>query len=236
MELTFAGADDDEVLVFSNALGATSGMWDAQAERLGDRFRLVLYDHPPLDRVEALSDALLETLGEAGVGVFSFCGLSLGGMVGMDLAARHPQRIDRLVLACTSARFGTREVWEAQARQVRDEGMESVAHDALDKWLSPAHPDRQRFLDMQLEMPPRDYACGLAAIGSFDFRDRLDAISAPTLVIAGEDDVATTPHDGALIANGVRDGRLVVIPGAAHFANVEKPDEFNAALLEHIER
>jgi 3-oxoadipate enol-lactonase len=235
MQLIFEGAGSVDVLVFSNALGTTSAMWDAQVAEFKQRFQLVRYDHPPLNRVDALADALLEALTHAGVESFSFCGLSLGGMVGMDLAARHPARIASLVLACTSARFGDPDEWTAQARRVREQGMESVAHEALDKWLSSRHPDRERFLSMQLETSADDYACGLEAIGSFDFRDRLPEITAPTLVIAGADDVATTPNDGKLVADGVRDGRLVVIPGAAHLANVEKSDDFNVSLKEHLE-
>jgi pimeloyl-ACP methyl ester carboxylesterase len=112
--------------------------------------------------------------------------------------------------------------------------MEEPAHDALEKWLTPAFPSRERFLEMQLAMDPEDYALGLLAIGGFDFRDRLDRILAPTLVIAGALDTATTPGDARFIAEGIFDARLVVLEGAAHLANVEQSAAFNAAVLEHL--
>jgi pimeloyl-ACP methyl ester carboxylesterase len=100
--------------------------------------------------------------------------------------------------------------------------MESVAYDALDKWFTPAFAGRERFLRMQLDTPAEDYARGLEAIGGFDFRERLGQIRAPTLVIAGADDAATTPADAALIAERVPGARLVVVDDAAHLANVEQ--------------
>ena len=87
---------------------------------------------------------------------------------------------------------------------------------------------------MQLETPAEEYAAGLEAIGSFDFRDRLGEIAAPTLVIAGAEDSATTPADAAFIAERIPGARLLVVEGAAHLANVERPDAFTAALLAHL--
>lgn len=234
MNLRLEGGRGGAVLVLSNALGTTNAMWDAQVPDLSSHFRLVLYDHPPLDSVRALAAQLLRSLDELGIDRFSFCGLSLGAMVGMQLAVDAPRRLDRLVLACTAARFGRPEEWALKAALVRREGMHSVAHDALEKWLTPAYGPRGPYLEMQLSMRPESYARGLEAIGGFDFRDRLREIAAPTLVIAGSADEATTVEDAAFIAQHIRGARLVVLEGAAHLANVERADEFTAAVIEHV--
>ena len=155
-------------------------------------------------------------------------------MVGMWLAVNAPDRVDRLVLACTSARFGEPEGWAARAALVRSEGMAAVAGDALDAWFTPRFVDRRRFLEMQLAMPAEDYARGLEAIGVFDFRDDLAQIAAPTLVIAGAEDPATTLVDARFLAERIPGARLAVIPRAAHLANVERPERFNAELLHHL--
>jgi 3-oxoadipate enol-lactonase len=155
-------------------------------------------------------------------------------MVGMWLAVNAPDRVDRLVLACTSARFGEPEQWAAKAAVVRSEGMAAVAGEALDAWFTPAFADRSRFLDMQLAVPPEDYARGLEAIGAFDFRDAVAQIAAPTLVIAGAEDPATTVADAQFLAERIPGARLVVIAGAAHLANVEQPERFNAELVRHL--
>jgi 3-oxoadipate enol-lactonase len=223
------GGGPAPTLVLSNALGTTAALWDPQLPALG-ALDVVRYEHPPYRSVSSLGHEVLRLVR----GPFSLCGLSLGGMVGMWVAANAPERIDRLVLACTSARFGDPVDWSAKAALVRSEGMAAVAGEALDAWFTPRYADRSRFLAMQLATPPEDYARGLEAIGAFDFRHALAQIAAPTLVIAGAEDPATPLADAMFLAEGIPDARLAVIPGAAHLANVEQPDRFNAELVRHL--
>jgi 3-oxoadipate enol-lactonase len=157
-------------------------------------------------------------------------------MVGMRLAISAPERIDRLVLACTSARFGTPAGWQARAALVRARGLEAVAHEALAKWFTPDFADVAPFLEMQLATPRADYALGLEAMAGFDVREELGAVRAPTFVIAGAEDTATTAADAEFLAEHIPGARLVLIEGAAHPANVEQADEFNEALLAHLDR
>ena len=203
-------------------------------ELLSAHLTVVRYDHALRGSVAELAEPLLEALGRVGMDRVSFCGLSLGAMVGMWIAAEHPHRIDRLVLASTSARFGVQSEWAARAAFVRARGIERVARDALGKWFTPAYLDRQPFLDMQLAFAREDYALGLEAIAGFDFRERLSEIQVPTLVIAGADDTETTPEDGAALVDGIPDSRLAVLEHAAHLANVEAPRAFTLAVLEHL--
>ena len=228
------GLDGAPALVLSNALGTTSELWEPQLPELAMRHRVVLYDHEPRSSVEGLSRDVLELADDLGLERFSLCGLSLGGMVGMWLGLNEPGRIDKLVLACTAARFGSPSDWEARAELVRAKGMAAVASDAIEKWLSRGHPARERFLQMQLDFEAEDYARGLEAFGAFDLRDELPSIEAPTLVIAGADDTATPPEDAAFIADRIPDSRLRILEGARHLANVCRPVEFNAELLEHL--
>jgi 3-oxoadipate enol-lactonase len=221
-------------LVLSNALGTTAELWEPQLCFLAECFRVVHYDHRPRASVAELGADVLSLADELGLDRFSFCGVSLGGMVGMWVAANAPKRLDRLVLACTSARFGVREEWRGRAALVRAEGMPAVAEDALEKWFTSAYADRERFLRMQLETPREDYAMGLEAIGEFDFRDQLRRIDVPTLVIAGAEDSATSPAEAAFLARGIPGARLVVLDGAAHLANVEQACAFTAALVDHL--
>jgi 3-oxoadipate enol-lactonase len=234
MNLTISGPVGAPPLVLSNALGATAAMWDPQLEELERRRTVIRYEHALRGSVAELAEPLLEALARVGMERVSFCGLSLGAMVGMWIAAEHPHRIDSLVLACTSARFGMPAEWASRAASVRVHGLEQAARDALDKWFTPEYVDRQPFLDMQLTFAPEAYALGLEAIGGFDFRERLGEIQIPTLVIAGADDTATTPQDAAALADGISDSRLVVLDHAAHLANVEAPRAFTLAVLEHL--
>jgi 3-oxoadipate enol-lactonase len=234
VNLTISGPEGARPLVLSNALGATAEMWAGQVDELSRRFVVVRYEHPARASVGELADALLDALARVGLERVSFCGLSLGAMVGMSIAADAPERIDRLVLACTAARFGVPAQWSRRAAFVRTYGMAEVARDALQKWFTPAFADRERYYEMQLACDPLEYALGLEAIGGFDFRERLGEIQAQTLVIAGAQDTATPPADAAALAEGIPDARLVVLDDAAHLANVEAPKAFTLAVLEHL--
>jgi len=234
MNLTISGPVGAPPLVLSNELGTTAAMWEPQLEELERRLTVIRYEHALRRSVAELAEPLLDALARVGMERVSFCGLSLGAMVGMWIAAERPERIDRLVLASTSARFGVKSEWAARATFVRAHGIDRIARDALGKWFTPAYVDRQPFLDMQLAFAPDDYALGLEAIAGFDFRERLGEIQVPTLVIAGADDTATTPEDGAALVDGIPDSRLVILDHAAHLANVEAPRAFTLAVLEHL--
>jgi 3-oxoadipate enol-lactonase len=234
MNLTVVGPEGAPPLVLSNALGTSAELWDRQVAAFSRRFAVVRYEQVARPSVAELADSILDALARVGMQRMSFCGISLGAMVGMSIAADAPQRLDRLVLACTSARFGDRQEWSERAALVRSGGIESVAREALDRWFTPAYADREPFLRMQLQTPREDYALGLEAIGEFDFRDRLGEVRAPTLVIAGAQDTATPTADAELIASEIPGAQLRVLEDAAHLANVERADAFNLAVLEHL--
>jgi 3-oxoadipate enol-lactonase len=234
MNLTISGPVGAPPLVLSNELGTTAAVWDPQLEEFERRLTVIRYEHALRGSVAELAEPLLEALARIGMERVSFCGLSLGAMVGMWIAAEHPDRIDCLVLASTSARSGVQSDWVKRAAFARAHGIERLARDALAKWFTPAYVDRQPFLDMQLAFAREDYALGLEAIGGFDFRQRLGEIQAPTLVIAGADDTATTAEDRAALVDGIPDSRLMVLEHAAHLANVEAPRAFTLAVLEHL--
>jgi 3-oxoadipate enol-lactonase len=241
------GREGAPVLVLSPSLGTTLSMWDAQVEALSGDFRLVRHDHPghggspvPTDgvTVAAIAGAVIGILDELGVPQASFGGISLGGMVGMWLAANEPIRIDRLVLACTGASLGTPELYAERAALVREEGTRAVLEGARKRWFTPAFvdsPEAERILSGLLAVPPEGYAACCEAVGTFDFHEDLARIVAPTLVLAGEDDPVTPSATLDELVQGIRDARLTSIPGAAHLANVEQPAAFASALLSYLE-
>jgi 3-oxoadipate enol-lactonase len=232
-------------LVLAGSLGATHEMWDPQLEAFEARFRkVVTYDHPghggasvpqtPIT-LDDLGRHVLALLDERELDRVSFCGLSLGGMVGMWLASRAPERIERLVLACTSARFAPPERWRERAATVRAHGLEAIADAALERWFTPAFEDRARYREMFVSNDPEGYARCCEAIAVADLRDDVGAIRAPTLVIAGDQDPSVPREDTQLLAEGIPDARVVTLP-AAHLASVERPTEFADAVLEHLVR
>ena len=234
--------DGDRVVVLSGSLGSTLDMWDPQVVALGERFRVVRYDHPghggsPLlyvRSVEGLAEEVVTLLDGLGLDRVSFCGLSLGGAVGMRLALDAPERIDRLVLCCTAMRFATPDFWEERARIVRESGVEAVADVVLERWFTPEFGDVRRYREMLVSTPGEGYARCCDAVRDWDVRGQLASIRTPTLVVAGADDPSTPPDDLEAIAGEIPDARLVVLDRARHLANVERADEFNDALLSFL--
>ncbi|HEY7410404.1 MAG TPA: 3-oxoadipate enol-lactonase [Vicinamibacteria bacterium] len=238
------GSDGAPVVVLSHSLGADMSMWDPQLPALEPRFRVLRYDtrghgrtdvpSGPYSLEELARDALglLDALGLARV---HFCGLSMGGMVGMWLGAHAPARVDRLVLCNTAARIGTAEAWNARIDGVRRLGMRGVAPAVVERWLTPElrarAPETAAAALRLLEAAPADgYVACCEAIRDADLGDALGAIRAPTLVVAGSGDRATPPADGKALAEAIPDARYVELP-AAHLSNLEAPERFTAELL-----
>ena len=242
------GPEDAPVLVLANSLGTALGMWDDQVPALRERFRLLRYDHrghggssvpPGPYEIEDLGRDVLALLDRLEVECVSFCGHSIGGMVGMWLASEAPERIERLVLCCTSAKFTPPETWEERARTVRADGVGAIADAVLERWFTPAfRADRRETVKwagrMLRETPPEAYAGCCEAIRDADLRGRLGEISAPTLVIVGAGDPAVPPEQAELLRDSIPGARLLVVEGAAHLPNVERPEKITRTLLAHL--
>ncbi len=242
------GPEDAPVVVLSNSLGSTQAMWDPQVAALAERFRVVRYDTrghglspvpPGPYSIDDLVDDLVALLDRLDVPRAHVVGLSLGGMTGMRLAAREPHRVDRLVVLCTGARLEPSSAWTERAATVRGHGTGAVADAVVERWFTPsyleAHPDeRARYEAMVAATPAEGYAGCCEVIAAMDLRPDLPSITAPTLAIAGADDPATPPERLEEIASAVPDGRLIVVPDAAHLANAQQPATVTRAILDHL--
>jgi 3-oxoadipate enol-lactonase len=240
------GPEGAPVLVLSPSLGTTTSLWDAQLPVLARDFRVVRHDHPghgesPVPNepvsVAGIGAAVLGLLDGLGVARASFCGISLGGMVGMWIGANAPERIGRLVLACTGASLGTRQMYDERAALVRDEGMTVTLDGARDRWFTPAFRDSraaQRIFDELLGLSPEGYAACCEAVGAFDFGTELGRVCPPSLVVYGEEDPVTPREVIDALAGGIPHARRAGIRDAAHLANVEQPTAFNEAVLAHL--
>lgn len=238
------------VLVFSNSLGTTAAMWEPQVAALADRYRIVRYDTrghgrspvPPAGADVDLADLgadLLALLDNLGVARAHLCGLSLGGMTAMWVAAHAPERVDRLVLCATSAWLGPPEGWYERAAVVRTQGTKAIAAASLARWftagLLAARPDVAAWAEDMLEgIPDEGYAACCGVIARMDLRPALGRITAPTLVIAGADDPATPPDHGRLIAESIPAARFEVLSPAAHLLNIEQADRVTALIAAHL--
>ncbi|MGE5689076.1 MAG: alpha/beta fold hydrolase [Pseudomonadota bacterium] len=225
---------DGPPLLLSGSLGTTHAMWDANTARLTGRHTVIRYDHPGHGAsdagprtLEGFAEAALAVADEVGVDRFAFCGLSLGGMVGMWLGANAPERLERLVLCCTAPHLPPPQGWLDRAATVRREGVGAVADAVVGRWFTDRFPDRDRWRDVLASTPREGYARACEAIAAMDLRPDLARIHVPTTVILGRHDPVVDEAAAALLA---RLGPVTWLD-AAHLANVERPDEFTDSVL-----
>jgi 3-oxoadipate enol-lactonase len=243
------GVEGKPPLVLASSLGTTWELWDSQLSSLAEDFRVVRFDHPGHGRspipdgpvtVQSMAGDVVELLDALEFERVSFCGLSLGGMVGMALALRAPERLDRLVLCCTAAQLGPATGWHERARTVRARGTSAIADAVLGRWFTERfrreHPVAvARFREMLEGVSSEGYAACCEAIARWDARSEVRAIRSPTLVISGANDVATPPSDGAFLAESIPGADLTILSDCAHLANVEQPAVFSRALVGHLQ-
>jgi 3-oxoadipate enol-lactonase len=249
---SFEGPPDAPVVALGTSIGTNQGMWQRQASVLRDHFRLLRFEMrghgvpgaqspapPGPYTIAELGTDVLALLNSHDIGQVAYCGVSLGGMVGMWLAANAPERITRLALCCTSAHLPPASMWAERAAKARSEGMGSLVQQVVARWFTPGFFERQpdavaTVVDMLMGTDPGGYAGCAEAIAAMDLRPVLPAISAPALVIAAAEDPATPPWHCAQIARAIGGARLTVIRGASHLANYEAPGEITVALQQHL--
>jgi 3-oxoadipate enol-lactonase len=241
------GPDAAPVLMLSNSLGTTRAMWDQQAKSLSAHFRILRYDtrgHGQSDvpagayGLDRLGRDAVELLDSLEIERAHFCGVSLGGMTGQWLGIHASERLDRLILANTSAYMGPPAGWQARMETVIAHGMATIADAVLERWFTPEFragmPEAIATLRQDLlACSPTGYAGCCAAIRDMDLRPTIGLISRPVLVINGLRDPATPPAQGDFIARHARNARSISLD-AAHLSNIERPGEFNKAVLEFI--
>ena len=226
-------------VVLCGSLGATSAMWDPQLPVLAGRTRRAR--RAPRPRRRAAHDARRASAISCGgcstpsTATFSFVGLSLGGAVGMRLARDAPERVERLVLACTSPRFGEPEQWHERAALVRAEGLAAIVDAVLGALVHAGVRTTSRTTaSCSCRSTRRATPAAARRSPRWDGRDELARIEAPTLVVAGAEDPTAPPEDAERSRARIPDARVEVIDGAAHLANVERADDFNRLLEEHL--
>ncbi|AVH60977.1 MULTISPECIES: bifunctional 3-oxoadipate enol-lactonase/4-carboxymuconolactone decarboxylase PcaDC [Streptomyces] len=231
-------------LLLGPSLGTSSALWDKIAPELSVTHRVVRWNLPghggsaadligPGATVADLAGLVLALADALGIDRFAYAGVSLGGAVGLHLAAYHPERVSSLAVICSSAHFNGSKPWEERAETVRREGLAALAETANSRWFTPGYTV-PRLVEDHRNADPEAYAACCDALAAFDLRDRLPSITVPTLLIAGREDPATPPAHLREIADAVPGASLTEIAGASHLAPAERPEAVLAALRGHF--
>jgi 3-oxoadipate enol-lactonase len=242
------GPEGAPVVVLAHSLGGSIGLWDETAAELAKRYRVIRYDArghggsgaPSGDySVEIMARDALAVMDALGVQKANFVGLSMGGMIGMWLAAHRPERIEKLVLANTTAHIPATEMLNGWIVKARAEGHRDLAQPIVTGWLhqgfKDASPGRtQALVDAMANMTTDGFAGSVAVLRDSDRREDLAKITAPTLVIAGVEDGPRGDAAAQALADGIKGATRANLPAAARLSPAENPAAFAKAVTDFV--
>lgn len=240
---TVEGPQNAPALVLSNSLGTHSGMWAHQVAALRQDYRIIRYDTrghglssvtPGAYSFDLLAGDVASLLDHLGVARACFCGISMGGMTGLQLALNRPDLVAGLVLCNTAARIGSAEGWSARIASVQAHGLETMAPDLVTRWLSdPFRAQNPGLIQVMTDMLARTsdagYVANCAALRDGDLRHRLGELALPVLILSGAEDQAATTAQSIEMAQAIAGARHVDLP-ASHISNWEVPEQFTKEL------
>lgn len=242
------GDENLPVIVLSHSVGTDSSMWDLQVPDLLRYFRVLRFDTrghgasdaPPGEySIEQLGRDILALTSTLNINTFAFCGLSMGGAIGQWLAVHAPEKLTALILANTSPRIGSAELWNSRIEAVRKGGMAAIADLAIQRFFAPeflarSSPYIASIRSVLTNTNPSGYLGCCTAIRNFDFTGQVSQIKIPTLVITGDTDVSTPlAGNGEILVREIAGAQLANLP-AAHLSNIECPREFLAAMFSFL--
>jgi 3-oxoadipate enol-lactonase len=246
------GPADAPVVTLSHSLATNLSMWEPQLAALTARYRVLRYDTRghggtdapagaySLDQLAEDARALLKALGIVRT---HWVGLSMGGMIGQTLALAQPGLFRSLALCDTSSRIPAeaKPLWDQRISTAERHGMEPLVEPTIERWFTAAFRERggaelERVRRMIRSTDPRGYTGCCHAIAALDLTDRLGAIRLPTLVIVGEEDMGTPVAASRTIQAQITGAELIILKSAAHLSNMERPAEFERALLAFLDR
>ena len=229
-------------IVLSHALGCDLTMWDRLANVLAAEFDVVCYDHrghgasdapATLYTMHDLSDDAARLIRELDCGPVIWIGLSMGGMVGQELAIRYPELIQKLVIANSTSAYpdAVRDVWQQRIATVKENGIEVIADAVMERYFHAGFRSERpatvaSFRRRLVTTDPEGYIGCCNAVGTVDTTARLASVTAPVLVIAGELDQGAPVSMSETMANAITGAKLVVLADASHLAVAEQPQAF----------
>ncbi|CAN5336562.1 hypothetical protein BH11ACT2_BH11ACT2_15140 [soil metagenome] len=234
-----ATAADSPVVVFGNSLGTLRSAWSAQVEHLSSRARVLTFDLPGHVRdggafdFDDIVESVAALLKRNGVQGAIYCGVSLGGALGVALAARHPVLVSTLVVINAPIAQSSAAFWLDRADAVERDGLGALADSLASRWFTPEAP--AEMVDPIVRdfrsLPPRGYAASCRALATLDVRADAESVSQPTTVLSGVRDLAVDPANSRELVAAIP-GAVLRSVDAPHLLPVERADELDRVLDE----
>lgn len=248
----YSGPEQAPLVVLSHSLASSGIMWEQQVPALVDGYRVLRYDtrgHGGSDApagpytLDELGDDVIAILDALEIERVHWVGLSMGGMIGQNLAIRYPQRLLSVVLCDTASTVApqARPLWDERIAVAEKSGMEPLCGETMARWftspfLEADGPELRVIREQFLYTPISGYVGCCQAIRELDYTRQLSQIALPVHLIVGADDPSTPPEASRVIQEEIAGASLTVIESGSHLCNVEQPDAFNRALIGFLER
>ena len=241
------GPADGRAVVFSNSLGTDLRVWDPLLPFLPKDLRLIRYDKSGHGlsgfagerSIDEHAEDVAALMAHVGVQEAVIVGLSVGGLIAQALAARHPDRVEALVLCDTGHKIGTPEIWNPRFEAIEAGGMEAVADPTMERWFSKDFQDDPRiglWRAMLTRTPAEGYCAVGRAIRDADYTQSTQAIDKPALCVVGDEDGATPPALVRELAGLLKDAECQVVAGCGHLPCVERPEVLGELMTGFLER
>lgn len=246
IHVKISGKENAPALLLLHSLGTNLHLWDAQAEALSDRFRVIQPDMrghgltsvPPgpysIDGMPSDIDALLSALA---VNDAHVAGISLGGTVLLSLAARSPARVRSLILCDTARSYPPADFWRERARTARTGGLEPMVEPAIARWVSPdfrASPAAAGLRAMLRRTDPEGYAGAVEALADCMLDAETAALRVPALVLVGEADLSTPIETSQRLRDMLPGSALKILPKLAHLPLMEAPGVVTDVMIDFL--
>jgi 3-oxoadipate enol-lactonase len=241
-------------ILMIQGLGASKNAWNLQRIAMATRFRSISLDNRGAGRsdkptqpftLEQMADDAIAVLDAAGIETAHVVGASMGGVISQIIAVKYPHRVRSLTLVCTACRNHPwrQELLQSWAHTAEEKGMIEVGKEAAQWVMSPRSfrrlvPAFTWMGPLAALRPRHSFVSQIQAILDTreDLVDELSSITAPTMVIVGNQDILTPRGDSEEIAERIPNAELVVISGAAHGLMMEHSATFNKILIEFLQR
>lgn len=246
------GPEGAPVLVFSNSLGTTLEMWEAQAKTFSSQYRVLRYDtrghgasvvSPGPYQFAQLGGDVLSILDSLEIEQAHFCGISMGGLTGLWLGVHAGNRMRSITVSNSAAKIGAESAWHERAAIVRTNGaaaMHALSDSSPSRWFTEGFIASQPQVVQAAQawiagIAPEGYASCCEALATEDLRAAIAHIQTPTLLIAGSADPVTTVADAEAMHEAIVGSELATIAGS-HLSNLEVPQAFDLALGSFLQK
>lgn len=241
----FDGPENAPIVMLSNSLMSNHTMWDPQMAVLTESFRVLRYDtrgHGDTDApqgpysIKLLAEDVIALLDALGIDKVHFAGLSMGGMIAQYLGAHFPDRIHSLLLCDTASEMPTLEMWNDRISSAQEGGITALLDGTLKRWFTAPFLKNdkaavEKIAEMIRTTDTGGYIGCASAVRDMSQTSILSKITAPTVIIVGEDDPACTVEQSKVLEEHIKGSKLVVLKNAAHLSNIEQTDKFNDAMM-----